>query len=64
FNESILGYLVKTQFRGRVQVLPGTFDHHFVSMAFSRDSRLREPLNRAILESLDSDEWPRILKRY
>ena len=37
-NEQMLKDLVKRQFPGRVQVLPGTFDEYFVSMALQDKS--------------------------
>ena len=57
-------YLAKTELRGRVEVLPGTFDHHYVSMAVQPGSQLREPLNRALLEFIETDRWTQILKQY
>jgi polar amino acid transport system substrate-binding protein len=64
FNELILKYLVKTEFPARVHVLPGTFDHYYVSMGLPSGSSLREPLNRALLEVMSGDDWIRLLERY
>jgi ABC-type amino acid transport substrate-binding protein len=64
FNELILKYLVKTEFPARVHVLPGTFDHYYVSMGIPSGSLLREPLNRALLEVMSEDDWLRLLERY
>jgi ABC-type amino acid transport substrate-binding protein len=57
-------YLAKNEFPGQVEVLPGTFDHHYVSMAVPPGSQLREPLNRALLEFMETDQWKQILKQY
>lgn len=64
FDESVLKYLARTQFPARVQVLPGTFDHYFVSMAMPQGSPLREPLNRVLLRAMEEEEWRRLTKRY
>ena len=63
-DESILTYLAKTQFAGQVDVLPETFDNYYLSMAIPPDSRLREPLNRAILKFMDTNAWDRMVKQY
>lgn len=64
FQGPILRYLAENEFRGRVQVLPGTFDHHYMGMAVPPGSQLREPLNRALLEFMETDQWTQILKQY
>ena len=64
FQGPVVKNLAKTEFRGRVEVLPGTFDHHYVSMAVQPGSQLREPLNRAVLEFIETDRWTQILKQY
>ena len=64
FNESVLKYLTRTEFPGRVHVLAGTFDHYYVSMAMPEDSPLREPLNRALLKIIAKDDWLRLIERY
>jgi ABC-type amino acid transport substrate-binding protein len=64
FDASIVRYLEKTQFRGLIAVLPKTFDEHFMSIAVPRGSAMREPLNRAILKIMESDDWTKITARY
>jgi polar amino acid transport system substrate-binding protein len=64
FNEAVLRHLVRTEFPGRVQVLPSTFDHYYVSMAVQPGSPLREPLNRALLEITAKDDWRRLVELY
>jgi len=59
-----LEYLAKSEFVGRVEVLPGTFDDHYMGMALPSGSLLREPLNRALLGFVETDEWTQILKKY
>ncbi|HJW28436.1 MAG TPA: transporter substrate-binding domain-containing protein, partial [Saprospiraceae bacterium] len=63
-NEGILKYLVRKEFPGRVQVIPGTFDEYFVSMALQDKSPLREPINRALLRFMKTEEWSELMNRY
>ena len=64
FDEALLKYLVRTQFPSRLQVLPETFDHYYVSIAVPSDSPLCEPLNRAILKFMDTSEWRKFVEKY
>jgi len=63
-NELIVKYLVKNEFSGRVQVLPGTFDEYFVAIALKDKSSLREPINKALLKLMKTEKWPELLNRY
>ena len=63
-NEQILKDLVKRQFPGRVQVLPGTFDEYFVSMALQDKSPLRKPINKALLKFMKTQNWLELRNRY
>ena len=64
FQGPVVKYLAKNEFLGRVEVLPGTFDHHYMGMAVPPGSQLREPLNRALLAFMETDQWTQILKQY
>jgi ABC-type amino acid transport substrate-binding protein len=63
-DEVVLRYLALTEFPGRVQVLPRTFDPYHVKLAMPAGSPLREPMNRALLKIVDEEEWSRRLERY
>ena len=63
-DENILKYLVKSEFPGRVQVIGGTFDEYFVSIALQQKSALREPINMALLKLMKTESWNEILNRY
>jgi len=63
-NEQILKDLVKREFPGRVQVLPGTFDEYFVSIALQDKSPLRKPVNKALLKFMKTQNWTELLNRY
>ena len=63
-NEQILKDLVKREFPGRVQVLPGTFDEYFVSIALQDKSPLRKPINKALLKFMKTQNWIELRNRY
>jgi polar amino acid transport system substrate-binding protein len=63
-DEKILQYLIKKEFPGRLQVVGGTFDEYFVSIALQRNSPLRKPINQALLKFMDTENWTELLNRY
>ena len=63
-DEKILQYLIKTEFPGRIQVVDGTFDEYFVSIALQRNSPLRKPINQALLKFMNTQTWAELLNRY
>ena len=63
-NEQILKDLVKREFPGRVQVLPGNFDEYFVSMALQDKSPIRKPINKALLKFMKTQNWIELRNRY
>ena len=64
YDELILKHLVKTDFPGRIHILPGTFEHYYISMGMPVDSPLREPINRALLKVMKKDKWTQIVNQY
>jgi polar amino acid transport system substrate-binding protein len=63
-DEKILRHLAKRDFPGRVQVVGGTFDEYFVSIALQENSPLRKPINKALLKIMDTESWNEIMNRY
>ena len=63
-DEKILSYLTKRDFPGRVQVVGGTFDEYFVSIALQQNSPLRKPINKALLKFMKTESWNELLNRY
>lgn len=63
-NELILKHLAKTEFAGRVRVIPGTFDEYYVSIAMQDKSPLRKPVNKALLGLMKTEVWADLLNRY
>ena len=64
FDQLVLKYLVKKEFPGRVHVLPEVFDHYDAGIAMPQGSPLREPVNRALLKVIETDDWPKLVERY
>lgn len=64
FNEAILKYMAQNAFKGRVVVLPETFDHYFVGMAMPTNSVWKERINIALLDVIGRDEWTEAVKQY
>jgi ABC-type amino acid transport substrate-binding protein len=63
-NEQLLSHMAKRDFPGRVQVLPGTYDEYFVSIALQQNSTLRKPINKALLSLMNTQQWTEISNRY
>jgi polar amino acid transport system substrate-binding protein len=64
FNRAVLEYLAKTEFPAHVQVLPDNFDPYYVGVAMQSGSELREPIDRALLQIMASDNWSRLITSY
>ena len=41
-----------------------TFNHYYVGIAMPQGSPLREPVNRALLKVMDTDDWLSLMERY
>jgi ABC-type amino acid transport substrate-binding protein len=63
-NEQVLKHMARKEFPGQVQVLPGVYDDYFVSIALPQDSPLRKPINKALLELMETNAWPELRNRY
>lgn len=60
----ILQHLAGTQFPNEVRVLPNTFNQQYFGIALPKNSELRDPINRVILDIISSEEWKDIQHRY
>jgi len=63
-DELILRYQVKKEYPGRVQVLPGTLNEYFVSIALRKASPLRKTINIALLKFMKTEKWTELVNRY
>lgn len=64
YDAPILRHLTQAKLSGRVRVLPVTFFRQDYAIGLPQGSRLREPINRALLEEIQLPEWSGILERY
>ncbi|AKJ94463.1 ABC transporter substrate-binding protein [Thioalkalivibrio versutus] len=64
YDAPLLRYQVREHFGGQLEVLPVEFLRQDYALALPQGSPLRAPMNVAILEILESDEWQRVLRRY
>lgn len=64
FDESVLKYMAKKEFAGKVAVLPHTFGHYYVGMGMRTDSPLKEQINLSLLRIIAGDEWEKLEARY
>jgi ABC-type amino acid transport substrate-binding protein len=64
YDAPILQHLIKTHYEGTLRVLPGTFERQYYGFALPRDSPLREPVNRVLLQRIEQPAWKERLYRY
>jgi polar amino acid transport system substrate-binding protein len=64
YDFSTLQYLVHEYYRDELTVLSRTFNPKFLALPLQPDSPLRRPLNKAILEVMETPVWHRILVSY
>ncbi|MBK5100350.1 MAG: transporter substrate-binding domain-containing protein [Desulfobacteraceae bacterium] len=64
YDTPLLRYLVNLQFRGKLEVLPKTFERQDYGIALPANSPLREPINRALLKKIREPAWQETLSRY
>ena len=64
YDAPLLNFRVLNEYAGTLEVLPSVFDRQDYAFALPQGSDLREPINRAILEYLASDEWRDTLTEY
>ena len=64
FDKPILRYLAARKYQGVLDVLSKTFHEQDYAIALPPDSRLREPINRALLKAAADAEWRQNLEKY
>ena len=60
----VLRYLERQTFAGKVAVIAQPFSRGFVGFAVQRDSKLRRPIDVAMLEVLANPAWQDIVRKY
>lgn len=64
YDKPFLKYNVRKNFHGVLRVLPAVFDRQYYGIALPTGSKMREPLNQAILQYIKSDQWQAVLQQY
>jgi len=64
YDAPILRYFVNREFQGKVSVLVRTFERQDYGIALPPNSRLREPINKVLLDKISAPEWDDTLIRY
>jgi polar amino acid transport system substrate-binding protein len=64
FDAPILRYLIHHELKGGLEVLPHTFHREDYGIALSKNSSLREPINRVLLATIHGPEWQDLLHQY
>jgi ABC-type amino acid transport substrate-binding protein len=64
YDVPILRYLINENLKGRVMVLPGTFERQDYGFCLPDGSELREEVNRFLLKEIQSPDWKRTLFGY
>ncbi len=57
YDVPLLKYLSQRDWPGRIRVLPGTFERQDYAVVLPEGSPLREPINRALLRTIQAPEW-------
>jgi ABC-type amino acid transport substrate-binding protein len=64
YDAPLLRHLSLTHMRGRITIVPRTFSKQDYAVGLPPGSDLREPLNRALLARLSSEEWSSLLQHF
>jgi ABC-type amino acid transport substrate-binding protein len=64
YEKAILGYMLKEYHWNELQVLPHTLAVRYYAIAVPSDSKIREPVNRALLKIVQRPDWKELVARY
>ena len=64
YDAPLLRYLINLNFKGKLEVLPRTFERQDYGIALPSHSPLREPINRVLLKKVREPAWQDTLSRY
>ncbi len=64
YDAPMLRYGVRQEFSTDLRVLPGDFERQYYGVALPAGSALREPVNRALLNHIETPAWQRLLQGY
>lgn len=64
YDKPLMQWVAMQDFDGRVKILDNVIGRQDYGIALPTGSPLREPMNRALLSYLRSDDWARVQNRY
>ena len=64
YDKPLMQYMALQEYEGAVLILEDTIGRQDYGIALPTGSPLREPMNRALLKYLRSDDWARVQTRY
>ena len=64
YDKLILKYLINARTDNTVPLIPQYFERQHYALATPQNSALREPLNVALLEVLETLQWKQVLVSY
>lgn len=64
YDKPLMQYIALQDYEGAVRILEDAIGRQDYGIALPTDSPLREPMNRALLSYLRSDNWARVQTRY
>ncbi len=64
YDKPLMQYIALQNYEGAVRILEDAIGRQDYGIALPTDSELREPMNRALLSYLRSDDWTRVQNRY
>ncbi len=64
YDAPLLQYLVNKDYKGKIEVLPMTFNRQDYGIALPQGSAIREPINRLLLKRIHEPEWQDLLYKY
>lgn len=64
YDQAVLSWMILRKAKGRVEVLPHTFDRQDYAIALPPGSVLREPVNRALIRAVRDPSFDQMVERY
>ncbi|WP_255008643.1 transporter substrate-binding domain-containing protein [Roseovarius sp. M141] len=64
YDKPLMQYIAMQNYEGEVRILEDAIGRQDYGIALPTDSELREPMNRALLTYLRSEDWTRVQTRY
>lgn len=64
YDAPIMQYTIGREFSGTLRVLPREFEYQPYGFALPQEGDLRQPINRTMLDVMESEEWRTIKRRY